>query len=83
MNKQQQIKEIKRLLNKGNRIQVNCYNDSIKLWINDNKYINYIHYGQSAIKNNLKDLNWLINTILDAKNKPITYKTVDFVGWYS
>lgn len=33
------------------------------LYLSEDNYIMYNHFGSSAVKNNLKDLYWLITTI--------------------
>lgn len=80
MNKGQQLKEIKSLVNAGFIVRVfKQDNSNITLWVNDSKYIMWQSYGQSAIKNNYKDLTWLINDLFEAKGKSILYKTVSSV----
>ena len=71
--KTSKIKEIKTQLNIGNKVKVFCGSANITLWINDPKYITWLSYGQSAIKNNLKELTWLLNNILNSKRKDIKY----------
>ena len=81
MEKTKKLKEIKDLINAGFIIRVfKQNNDNITLWVNDNKqYIMWQSYGQSAVKNNMKDLTWLINDLFEAKRKDIFYKTVPTV----
>ena len=77
MSKLKQLKEIKDLVNAGFIVRVFKQDKSnITLWVNDKRYIMWQSYGQSAIKNNFKDLLWLINDLFEAKGKSILYKTV-------
>ena len=47
------------------------------VWLsNDDKYIMWQCFGQSAVKNNLKDLTWLVNHILKASRVNISYQIV-------
>lgn len=41
----------------------------------DARYIYWQHFGQSANKNTLVDLTWIINVIFELKGKKITYTT--------
>ncbi len=77
--KQNLIKQIKALVNQGLFIKVTCENKNIILWQEQEKYIHWRHYGQSAIKNTLKDLNWLINDLFEAKHKKIDFKIVEHI----
>ena len=73
MNKQEKIKEVKHLINIGNIVKIN----NGTLWLSDdNKYIMFRNYGQSAVRNNIKDLTWLINIIFETKNKDFNYNIV-------
>ena len=69
----QSIRDIKTLLNKGYIVKVKgggC------LWLN-NKYIFWRHYGQSANKNTLKDLRWILKVIFEIDLNNIKYEIVD------
>lgn len=79
MSKLNQIKLIKSLVNSGLYVKVNCQNRNIILWQENEKYIHWRCYGQSAIKNTLNDLKWLIKEILDTKNKQINYQIVEHI----
>ena len=67
------IRKIKTLVNTGNIVKVQKANSNSKLtlWLNNN-YIMWQYYGQSAIKNNIKELTWLINTLFESKGKEIS-----------
>ena len=78
--KQETIKQIKEVVNSGKIVRVNHAEDShgITLWLSDNgKYIYFQNYGQSAVKNNLKNLSWVINTLYGVNRKEISYKVVN------
>ena len=79
MNKKEQIKKIKELISIGNIVRVTKDNsfDNMTVWLsNDDKYIMWQRFGQSAVKNNLKDLTWLVNHILKASRVNISYQIV-------
>lgn len=78
MNKKELIKQIKKEVNAGYILQVSTPdNKKINLWLSDSgKYILFRNFGQSAIKNNLHELTWLINTFLNARYKNIEYKHI-------
>ena len=79
MMKKEQIKQIKMLVNCGKIVQVKKENSSekINLWMgNDNKFIFWRNFGQSVIKNNLKDLTWLINDLFEANRKNISFEII-------
>lgn len=59
------LKEIFYLLQEGNIVQVNKGN----LWVSrDYKYIYWRHFGQSANRNNQKELAWILKTILNVED---------------
>ena len=62
MSKQEFLKQIKTLVNAGKIVRVFKGTDThgITLWVDNPKYIMFQSFGQSAIKNNLKDLAWII-----------------------
>ena len=70
--KKQQIKQIKTLLDAGKTIILKGKMSTGKLWA-DTSYIHWQHFGQSANKNTLADLTWIINVILELKGKKISY----------
>lgn len=78
MNKKELIKQIKKEVNAGYILQVSTPdNKKINLWLSDGgKHILFRNFGQSAIKNNLQALTWLINTFLGARYKTIEYKHI-------
>lgn len=79
MDKKEQIKKIKELISTGKIVKVVKDNsfDNIVVWLsNDDKYIMWRSFGQSAVKNNLKDLTRLINHILKANRVNISYQVV-------
>ena len=76
MNKQEKIKQVKKLLDLGYTIKIYGNNNGNgKIWLYDN-YIMFQNFGQSAVKNNLKDLTWLINTIFEAKRKDFNFSII-------
>ena len=79
MNKKEQIKKIKELISMGNIVKVTKDNsfDDMAVWLsNDDKYIMWRCFGQSAVKNNLQNLTWLVNHILKANRMNISYQVV-------
>ena len=79
MNKKEQLKKIKELISMGNIVRVAKDNssDNMTVWLsNDDKYIMWQRFGQSAVKNNLKNLTWLVNHILEANRVNISYQIV-------
>ena len=79
MNKKEQLKKIKELISMGNIVRVTKDNssDNMTVWLsNDDKYIMWQCFGQSAVKNNLKNLTWLVNHILKANRVNISYQVV-------
>lgn len=64
--KKEKIKKIKRLLNAGFDVEIKTKEKTCLLWINENKkYIYFQSAGQSAIKNNVKELTWFFKIILN------------------
>ena len=79
MNKEEQIKKIKELISMGNIVKVtkDDSTDDMAVWLsNDDKYIMWRCYGQSAVKNNLENLTWLVDHILQANQVNISYQVV-------
>ena len=79
MNKEEQIKKIKELISMGNIVKVtkDDSTDDMAVWLsNDGKYIMWRCYGQSAVKNNLENLTWLVDHILQANQVNISYQVV-------
>lgn len=72
LTKKQQIKQIKMLLDTGKTVTLRGRMSTGKLWA-DSKYIHWQHFGQSANKNTLADLTWIINVIFELKGKKLLY----------
>ena len=72
--KKQQIRQIKMLLDTGKTIALQGRMTRGKLWA-DTRYIYWQHFGQSASKNTLANLTWIINVIFELKGKKLTYTT--------
>lgn len=62
MKRQDKIKKIMNLLKNGLMIRVNGM-DMVII----GKYIHWFNYGTSAVKTNLRELNWLIRVIGNTK----------------
>lgn len=75
MKKQDTIKHIKSLLDRGLTVYVYTQDSQcpLKLW-HYGSFIMWQHYGQSAQRNTLAELTWLINNILEAKRQRIYYQ---------
>lgn len=78
MEKTRALKEIKELLDNYKIVKVKSNGNSIVLWVNPfrEQFINWRCYGQSAVRNNLKELKWLLDKIME-NNGEITYNVVD------
>lgn len=72
LNKKENIRSVKKLLDLGYTVKINNHG---KLWLYNN-YIMYQNYGQSAVRNNLKDLTWLINNIFETKRKDFNFTII-------
>ena len=73
MDKKERIKNVKKLLDLGYTVRIyGNPNGDGKVWIKDN-FIMFQNFGQSAVRNNIKDLTWLINNIFNAKRKNFNY----------
>ena len=74
LNKKETVKEIMALLDNGKTV----YIDNGCLWegncrLTGRRLIYWQHYGQSANRRSLRDLNWIINTIFECKGKAVEY----------
>lgn len=79
MKKSEKIKEVMSYLDRAYTVRI----DNGKLWkkfsncnledFHHREYIFYTHFGQSAIRRNLKELTWVINTIFEKKNKDFSF----------
>lgn len=69
------LKNIKTLLNDGHVIKIK----NGTLWLSENrKYIMFRNFGQSAVRNSLIDLRWLLNVIFGIKkNETLLFTIVD------
>lgn len=86
-----ELREIKKLLNCGEIVRVfkGTCKHGITLWIENPLYIHFQSYGQSAVKNNMENLSWVINELYGnssmvndySTGNKITFKTVK--GIYS
>ena len=70
--KNEKIKSVKRFLDSGFIVKITCGHTDMHVWLH-NGYIMFRCFGQSAVKNTIKDLTWLVNNILDSKRKSIDY----------
>lgn len=74
--KKDRIKNVKKLLDLGYTVKIyGNYNGIGKVWLH-NGFIMYQNFGQSAVRNTLKDLTWLINNIFNAKRKNFSYSVM-------
>lgn len=80
--KKEKVKQVYTLLQQNKTIILHGYcnyngismpHDS-KLYLTRCNNIGWESFGSSAIKNNLKDLTWLINTIFKCKNKDFSFE---------
>jgi hypothetical protein len=91
MKRREFLKQVKALLNSGEIVRVfkGTCKHGITLWIENPSYIHYQSYGQSAVKNNLKELAWVIYDLYGksdivndySKGNDYTFKVV--AGIYS
>lgn len=78
MNKKELLKQIKTLVNCGEIVQVYTPTNNMNLWLSeDTKFILWRNFEQSAIKNNMQDLTWLVNNILEGNKESMGYKVVN------
>ena len=75
------LRTVKNLINTGKIVRVffDGNTHGITLWVNNPDYIMWQSFGQSAVKNNMKDLTWLVNQLYKARGKAITYQIVKSV----
>ena len=79
------LRDVRNLINTGKIVRVFAEGNShgITLWVNLDRpqFIMWQCFGQSANRNTMKDLTWIVNQLYKAKGKAITYKVVE--GVYS
>lgn len=76
MEKTKKIKEVMKLLDLGCYVKIKGQHGTGTLWQYENRGVTYIywqHFGQSAVRRNIKNLTWVINHIFDRNHKDFDY----------
>lgn len=76
MEKINKIKEVMKLLDEGKYVKIEDEYGDGTLWEQESRGVTYIywhHFGQSAVRRNLKNLTWVINTIMHKKNQDFEF----------